>query len=263
MSTLKRLPVLFIGHGNPMNALAKNPFTQKLNELGKKIPTPRAILCISAHWMTEGTWITHMSKPKTIHDFYGFPKELSEVQYPAPGSPEISELIASRISSPKINLDDEMWGLDHGTWSVLKHMYPKAEIPIMQLSLHMEKPSDYHFQLGEKLKTLRDEGVLIVGSGNIVHNLSLLSWLENSPPHDWAVEFDEWVKDKIQKRDFTTLIKDAKKTENGKRSIPTPEHWYPLLYVLGASDEKDTLQFQYEKIDNASISMRTFTLGLE
>jgi 4,5-DOPA dioxygenase extradiol len=258
-----RLPVIFIGHGNPMNALADNPFTEMLKALGKKIPRPKAILCISAHWMTEGTWITHMSEPKTIHDFYGFPKELSQVQYRAPGNPEIAEMISSEITVPKINLDDEMWGLDHGAWSVLRHVYPNADIPVLQLSLHMEKPSEYHFQLGQQLRCLREKGILIVGSGNIVHNLSLLSWIENSPPHPWAVEFDEWVKDKIKTKQYTALINDSRKTESGKRSIPTPEHWYPLLYILGASDDTDKLHFEYEKIDNASISMRTFSLGLD
>lgn len=256
-----RMPALFIGHGNPMNALADNPFTQSLHRLGRTIPRPKAVLCISAHWMSEGTWITHQKQPRTIHDFYGFPKALFDVQYPAPGSPEFAELVQSQIPDPKIHLDDELWGIDHGTWSVLKHMYPEADVPVLQLSVYMERPPEYHYELGRKLRALREQGFLILGSGNIVHNLRLMSWEEGAPPLDWAVEFDEWVKDRLLQRDFDSLIHQARATEAGKLSIPSPDHWYPFLYVLGAAEEGDTLKFEYEGIENGSISMRCLRFG--
>lgn len=257
-----RLPVIFIGHGNPMNALADNSFTRRLAGLGAAIARPKAVLCISAHWMTEGTWVTHMPMPKTIHDFYGFPQELFNVRYPAPGSPALAEMVRSRVKNARINLDDEMWGIDHGAWSVIRHMYPKADVPVLQLSVYMEQPPEYHFRLGEELRALRNEGILIVGSGNIVHNLRRMNRDEQAKPHDWATEFDEWVKGRLEERDCESLINDATLFEAGKLSIPAPDHWYPLLYALGAADDKDTLRFEYEGIDHASISMRTFSLGL-
>lgn len=255
------MPSLFIGHGSPMNAIENNSFTQMLTALGKKLERPQAILCISAHWMTEGTWITQMERPKTIHDFYGFPQPLFDIQYPAPGSPDIAEAIHREIFTPHIHLDQEAWGLDHGTWSVLKHMYPEADIPVMQLSLYMGKSPEYHFQLGRELAKLRENGVLILGSGNIVHNLRKINWDKTAAPHDWAVEFDEWSKEKLLKRDFMALQNDFLKTEAGRLSVPTMDHYYPLLYVLGASSNKDEMKFEYEEIQNASISMRAFSFG--
>jgi 4,5-DOPA dioxygenase extradiol len=257
-----RMPVLFIGHGSPMNALADNRFTRTLVALGEKIPRPKAILCVSAHWMSEGTWITHMPNPKTIHDFYGFPTELFEVKYPAPGSPEIAERIRAIADSQQINLDDELWGIDHGTWSVLRHLYPKADIPVMQLSLYMSKPGQYHYQMGVALRQLRDEGILIVGSGNIVHNLQLLKWDEDARPYEWAIEFDEWAKEKIISRDFRALTEDYRDAQSGRLSVPSLDHYLPLLYCLGASDERDKTRFEYEGIENSSISMRTISFGL-
>jgi len=254
MST--RAPVLFLGHGSPMNALENNAFTRRLADMRELYPNPRAILCVSAHWMTEGTWVTHMAKPKTIHDFYGFPQALFDIQYPAPGSPEIAEHIARTIAAPMIHPDDEMWGLDHGTWSVLRHMFPDAKTPVVQLSLYMAKPAEYHFHLGEQLRALRDQGVLIVGSGNIVHNLRLLQWEPDAKPYSWAEEFDQWVKTKLETRDFKSIVNDARSTQAGQMSVPTLDHWLPLLYVLGASDVTDRLTFEYEEIQNASISMR-------
>jgi 4,5-DOPA dioxygenase extradiol len=259
MST--KLPVLFIGHGNPMNAIKHNAFTESLERLGKEIPRPEAVLCISAHWMTEGTWITEMEHPKTIHDFYGFPQELFDVQYNSPGSPEIADRIRALVTKPRIIPDVDMWGLDHGTWSVLKHMYPKADIPVMQLSLNMHHPAQDHFDLGVKLRALREQNILIVGSGNIVHNLRKIKWGDDASAYDWAVEFDEWMKERLLKKDYETIIKDATNSEAGKLSIPTMDHWFPLFYVLGASTPEDTLKFEYEGIENGSISMRTFTLG--
>jgi 4,5-DOPA dioxygenase extradiol len=255
-----RMPVLFVGHGSPMNAIEDNAFTRVLSDLGKTIARPRAILMVSAHWMTEGTWVTGMPKPKTIHDFYGFPQTLFDVQYPAPGSPETAKLIAAMIHEPKINIDLEMWGLDHGAWSVLKHIYPKADIPVVQLSLNIAKPAAYHFNLGQQLASLRDQGILIIGSGNLVHNLNRLNWESEAPPYDWAIAFDAWLKEKLTQRDFAAVMNDYHKTEAGKLSVPTLEHYYPLHYVLGAAHKDDELHFAYEAIQNASISMRTFLL---
>jgi 4,5-DOPA dioxygenase extradiol len=260
-TTVEKMPVVFIGHGNPMNAIRDTPFTRMLRELGRRLPRPKAVLCISAHWMTEGSWITHMSNPKTIHDFYGFPKELFEVQYPAPGDPGTAERISRNSSEPSIHLDNEIWGLDHGTWSVLRHIYPAADIPVLQLSLNIIEGPEFHFALGEKLKALRQQGVLIVGSGNIVHNLRRVNFDDDAPPFDWAVEFDAWVKERLENGDYRAIVREATGSNAGKLSIPTPDHWYPLLYTLGAADEPDGLRFEYEGIENASISMRCLSLG--
>lgn len=260
-ASTERMPVLFFGHGSPMNAIDANAYTKMLNNLGQKLPKPRAILMISAHWMTEGSWITEMANPKTIHDFYGFPQALFDVQYPAPGSPDVAKLVRESISEPRIHPDTEAWGLDHGTWSVLRHLYPKADIPVLQLSLHMEKSSDYHEALGKELSQLRDKGILIIGSGNLVHNLRMLRWEPNAQPFDWAIEYDEWLKEKLQNRDFSSVLYDYHKTQAGRLSIPTMEHYYPLHYILGASDKSDDLKFEYEEMQNGSISMRSFSLG--
>jgi 4,5-DOPA dioxygenase extradiol len=255
------MPVLFIGHGNPMNAIRDTPFTRRLKELGERLPRPKAVLCISAHWMTEGRWVTHMQRPRTIHDFYGFPQELFDVRYPAPGDPGLAERISREASNPTIVLDDEIWGLDHGAWSVLMHLYPAADVPVLQLSLDMTEPAAFHFALGEKLKYLRSEGVLIVGSGNIVHNLRRINFADDAPPFDWAVEFDAWVKKRIENGDYRAIVYEARSTEAGRLSIPTLDHWYPLLYTLGAADDGEALRFEYEGIENASISMRCLSLG--
>lgn len=257
----ERLPVVFIGHGNPMNAILENNFTRRLVQLGKDLPRPQTILCISAHWMTEGAWITHAAHPRTIHDFYGFPKELFDVRYPSPGQPEVADHIMASINGPHIHPDDDIWGIDHGTWSVLRHMYPEADIPVLQLSLYMSKSPTYHYELGKLLKQFRSQGVLIIGSGNIVHNLNMMTWDESAKPYDWAIEFDEWVKNRLEDRDYDAIVKDALATSAGRLSIPSWDHWYPLLYTLGASDEKDELKFIHEGIDNSSISMRCLTLG--
>jgi 4,5-DOPA dioxygenase extradiol len=254
-----RLPVLFIGHGNPMNAILDTQFTRTLSALGRDLPRPQSIVCISAHWMTEGTWVTRMKRPRTIHDFYGFPQALFDVQYPSPGNPELADMISA--AHRRIHADDEVWGIDHGTWSVLKHMYPEADIPVIQISLYMSKSPQFHFELGRQLQHLRSQGVLIIGSGNVVHNLDILNRGENPQPYDWAVEFDEWVKNKLENRDYNAIVKDALETEAGRLSIPSWDHWYPLLYTLGASDENDQLRFEYEGIDHSSISMRCLSLG--
>lgn len=261
-SPSQKMPVLFIGHGNPMNAILETPFTQMLNKLGQDLPTPRAIICVSAHWLTEGSRLTHMATPRMIYDFFGFPKELSEVQYPAVGSPEVAELSAAMVSDPKLQLDDATWGLDHGSWAILKHLYPKADIPTIQLSLDHTQPFTYHLELGKQLRSLRDKGVLIVGSGNIVHNLKQINWEREAKAFDWAIEFDEWAKTQLLNRDQDALVFDASKSTAGKLSIPTSDHFLPLLYALGAADDTDELAFEYESIENASISMRCISYGL-
>ncbi len=257
----KRMPLLFIGHGCPMNAILTNKFTLSLHALANKIPQPKAIVCISAHWLTEGTWVTHMLNPRTIHDFYGFPKKLFNVIYPAPGAPTTAELIKSIVTRTSITLDDEQWGLDHGTWSVMRHIYPRADIPIVQLSIDREQPKEFHYQMGQQLQLLREHDILIVSSGNLVHNLSKISWECKSKPYDWALEFDEWLKEKLISKNFAALIAHYGDTLAGQLSVPTSDHYYPLLYILGAVREEDELVFIYEGIENSSISMRTFLWG--
>lgn len=245
-----------------MNAIQDNSYTRALAAFATKIPVPRAVLCISAHWMTEGTWVTHMKTPRTIHDFFGFPEQLFAVQYGAPGEPKVAEMIRASIPDPKIQLDDELWGLDHGTWSVLRHVFPKANVPVLQLSLNISQPYSYHYNLGTRLSALRQEGVLIVGSGNIVHNLRKIQWDENAPAYPWAIEFDEWTKEKILSRDHRALVNHALETDAGRISIPTSEHYLPFLYVLGASHDEETPHFEFEGIQNASISMRSVSFGI-
>ncbi len=253
-----QMPVLFIGHGSPMNALAENEFAQLLGQLGSSLlPRPKAVLVVSAHWMTEGTWVTHMKEPRTIHDFYGFPESLFQVQYPAPGSPELAERVQHLLGSSKVQLDSSNWGLDHGTWSVLRHIYPEADVPIVQLSLDMSQPAEYHYELGKKLTPLRSEGVIIIGSGNLVHNLRQLNWADPAPPHPWAVQVDEWFENQILERNDRALVHEYEITEAQRLSVPTPDHYYPFLYVLGASDPKDEITFDIKGIHHASISMRS------
>ena len=255
-SNINKMPTLFLGHGSPMNAIEDNDFTQSLQKLGKSLPKPKAILMVSAHWETNGTWVTGMEKPKTIHDFYGFPKELFDVQYPALGAPQMALNVSNAIKEPSIGIENNKWGLDHGTWSVLKHIFPNADVPVFQLSLDRNQPISFHFELGKQLSFLREQGVMIMGSGNIVHNLREIAWGEDARPHDWAIEFDEWTKNKLIERDFVSLISDPIKSREGKLSIPTLEHYLPLLYVLGASEKEDRLLFDYEGIQNSSMSMR-------
>ncbi|MGE3474431.1 MAG: 4,5-DOPA dioxygenase extradiol [Rhodospirillaceae bacterium] len=257
-----RAPVLFIGHGSPMNAIADNEYTRTLQDLGRKLARPRAILCVSAHWMTEGTWITHQAQPRTIHDFYGFPKPLFDVRYPAPGDPALAAEIKARLTDITVNLDDEQWGLDHGAWSVLRHIFPDADVPVLQLSLHMERDERFHYVAGRSLAKLRDLGVLILGSGNIVHNLRLIKWDDAAEPYPWASEFDAWVATKLAARDDAALVHEARSSEAGRLSIPTPEHWYPFLYALGAADPAERAETIYDAMQNASISMRCVGFGL-
>ncbi len=222
--TTSSMPALFIGHGSPMNAIQDNAFTKMLNGIVDTFPIPKAILVVSAHWMTQGTWVLGMDKPKTIHDFYGFPEELYQVQYPAPGDPALAKDIQRQIQTAVVDMDTNEWGLDHGTWAVIRHMYPRAHIPVIQLSLDMTKPAEYHYKIGQELQGLREKGVLILGSGNIVHNLRQIKWDANAAPYDWASEFDQWSKKNLESRNANALVKEFSATEAGRLSVPTPDH---------------------------------------
>ncbi len=256
-----KMPVLFIGHGSPMNAISVNDYTRALKRLSKDIEIPKAILMISAHWMTNDTEVTAMVNPKTIHDFGGFPKALFEVQYNAPGAPDLATKIINSIKNPLIKSDLKDWGLDHGTWSVLRHMYPNADVPVLQLSMDMTKPASYHYEIGKQLQFLREEGILIIGSGNIVHNLRQLDWNEKANTYSWAQSFDSWVKEKTLAKDFDSLINNFLEAPGGSLSVPTPDHYFPFLYAIGAVSPDDNLSFPFEGMQNASISMRSFKWG--
>jgi len=255
------MPVLFIGHGNPMNAIEETVYTAAWREAAASIPRPKAILCISAHWETEGTCVTAMTRPQTMHDFYGFPEELFQVQYPAPGSPELAERVRSLVSSAAVRLDDgSSWGLDHGAWSVLRRMYPDADIPTVQLSLDRTQMPRFHYDLGRELQALRGEGVLIVGSGNIVHNLRLLQW-DAGEPYPWAVEFDQKAADLILAGEHDRLVDYPALGEAARLSIPTNEHYLPLLYVLALQQPGEPVAFFAEGLPLGSISMRSVRIG--
>ncbi|MFH2038823.1 MAG: 4,5-DOPA dioxygenase extradiol [Chloroflexota bacterium] len=253
-----RMPVLFVGHGSPMNAIEDNEFSQAWTRMGTNLPTPRAILCISAHWETAGTAVTAMSQPKTIHDFYGFPPELFAIQYPAPGLPELAEEICSIVKSVSIQ-PDQKWGLDHGTWSVLARMFPKADIPVLQLSLDRTQPPQYHYDLGRELKTLRDKGVLILGSGNLVHNLGLVT--REGIALDWAQDYDARVKEWILQENHTSIIHYEAYGKPAQLAVNSAEHYEPLLYILGLKDSGEMVQFFTEKVVMGSISMRSIMIG--
>lgn len=255
---MEKLPVLFIDHGSPMNAIDDNEYSKKWKEIALQFPKPEAIMCISAHWVTRGCFVTSMQHPRTIYDFYGFPPELYKVTYPASGSPKLAETIINSIKSIKIS-SDTTWGLDHGTWSVLCRMYPNADIPIVQLSLNADLTPAEHFELGKELRFLRNSGILVMGSGNIVHNLGEINW--GGTALGWAVEFDALVKQKIENRNFTDLINYQALGSTALRSIPTNEHYLPLLYVLATAEQDDNVSFFTESITMGSISMRSMIFG--
>lgn len=258
----QKMPVLFIGHGSPMNALADNAFTKHLVALGESLPKPKKILMVSAHWMTRGVEVQASPTPKMIYDFYGFPKALSEIVYPAPGNPELADVVKKDLHSYQAELDHD-WGFDHGAWSVLHHMYPKADIPVVQLSLNQNFMNlRDHYKLAAELKKLREEGVLIIGSGNIVHNLRQLSRSEGAPVMEWAKDFDEIIKAAILKRDHTQLLaEDPTKYPLWQMAHPSIDHYLPLLYVLGASDPNEQVIFPYEDFELGSLSMRSVLIG--
>ena len=252
-----QMPVLFLGHGSPMNAIEENEFVTGFRNVGKTIPRPAAILCVSAHWETKGTFVTAMEKPKTIHDFGGFPQALFDVQYPAPGSPELARETKNIIKKTEIGLD-EKWGLDHGAWSVIKHLYPNADVPVIQLSLDHYQTPQYHYDLAKQLASLRRKGVLIIGSGNMVHNLGMVAWdklNDDEYGYDWAFEANEKMKKFILSNDHQQLINFKNQGKTFDLAIPTPEHFLPLLYALALKEENEKVNIFNDKAVAGSLTM--------
>jgi 4,5-DOPA dioxygenase extradiol len=257
------MPVLFLGHGSPMNAIEENEFVEGFRKIGKTIPKPEAILCVSAHWETRGTYVTAMEKPGTIHDFGGFPQALYEVQYPAPGHPELAEKIRLLTKATRIELD-HTWGLDHGAWSVIKHLYPAADIPVIQMSLDYHQTPRYHYDLMKELKSLRNTGVLIIGSGNMVHNLGMVAWDKfNSDnfAYDWALEASEKMKKFIINGDHSNLIDYRRHGRAFELAVPTPEHYLPLLYVMALKEENEEVHLFNDKAVAGSLTMTSVKIG--
>ncbi len=264
MSNTEQMPVLFLGHGSPMNAIEENEFVQGFRKVGTAITKPNAILCISAHWETKGTYVTAMENPRTIHDFGGFPKELYEQQYPAPGSPELAREAQKLVTRTKVELDDHQWGLDHGAWTVIRHMYPDADIPVIQMSLDYTKPPQYHYELAKELAALRKKGVLIVGSGNMVHNLRMVAWDkldEVGYGYDWAIEASENMKKWIMEGDHKPLINYSAQGRAFNLAIPTPEHYLPLLYAIALKDDMEELNLFNDKALAGSLTMTSLKIG--
>ena len=257
----KPMPAIFFGHGNPMNALADNPWTNGWAALGREIPLAQAVLCVSAHWYLAATLVTADSAPRTIHDFGGFPRELYDVQYPAPGAPDVARRVQEVLAPLPVALDTS-WGLDHGTWSVLRHVYPDADVPVIQLSIDETQPPAEHFKNGRRLAPLRDEGILILGSGNLVHNLHTYAWGRHlQEPYGWAVAFENRARELMLTHEFQPLIEYESLGRDAILSVPTPEHYLPLLYVLGAWREGDAVAFPVEGVDGGSISMLAVSVG--
>jgi 4,5-DOPA dioxygenase extradiol len=254
-------PATFFGHGNPMNAVTTNEYTRGWRRIGERIPRPRAILAVSAHWYVPGTAVTIGAAPRTIHDFGGFPRELYQVRYPAPGDPDLARRVREMLAPVPVRLDDS-WGLDHGTWSVLRHVYPDADVPVVQLSIDESQPPSFHFEIGRKLAPLRSEGVWIVGSGNLVHDLHAYAWGRHMPePYDWATRFETRVKELLIEGETEPLIAYESLGQEALLSVPTPDHYLPLLYVLGARRRDDTVTFPVEGVDGGSISMLAVEIG--
>ena len=255
------LPAIFFGHGNPMNAVMTNDYTEAWQRVGRETPRPRGIVSISAHWFVPGTGVTISTAPRTIHDFGGFPRELYEVQYPAAGDPALARRVQALLAPLPVLLDDS-WGLDHGTWSVLKHVYPAADIPIVQLSIDETRPPAFHYDIGRRLAPLREEGVLIVGSGNLVHNLHAYAWGGHVPdPYDWAVRFETAARGLLLSGDHQPLVDYESLGREARLSIPTPDHYLPLLYVIGTRQTGDAISFPVEGVDGGSISMLAVSVG--
>lgn len=256
-----RMPAIFIGHGNPMNTLQQNRYTDAWRRIGASIPEPHAILCVSAHWETRGNAVTAMDRPRTIHDFSGFPQELYAVQYPAPGSPSLATRVCKLLAPIEVQLDQH-WGLDHGTWSVLAHLYPEANIPVVQLSLDTMLDTSAHYELARRLAPLRDEGVLIVGSGNVVHNLGEIQWADDARPHAWAKRFNETVRSNLLSHQHQPLIDFKSHGDDARLSVPTPEHYLPLLYVIAMQTTDEDLSLPVDGIEFGSISMLSVATGM-
>lgn len=259
----ERMPVLFLGHGSPMNAIEENQFVRGFREISKKIPTPNAILCISAHWFTKGTFVTSGEIQKTIHDFYGFPPELFAVQYPAKGNPALAKETVELLS-PNPVIETDSWGLDHGAWSVIRHLYPEANIPVIQMSIDYTKSAQYHFELAEKLSKLRDKGILIIGSGNIIHNLRLIDWRNINTVGagwDWAIEArantNEWILD----GNYQNLIHFEKHGTALQNAVPTPDHYLPLIYTLGLKKKTEEISLFNDELIGGSLSMTSVRIG--
>lgn len=262
-----KMPVLFLGHGSPMNAIEENEFVKGFRDLATTLATPRAIICISAHWFTQGTQITAMEKPPTIHDFTGFPPALYEVEYPAKGEPQLAEYAKTLLDpylAPAMSELDEKWGLDHGAWSVIKHLYPKANIPVIQISIDYSKPPIYHFELAQKLQKLREKGVLIIGSGNIVHNLRMVDWAnfdKDDYGYDWAIEARATINNLLMEGNYAPLINYQDQGAAFKLAIPSPDHYLPLIYTLGLQEKGESIHLFNDKLMAGSLSMTSLKIG--
>ncbi|OLE50880.1 MAG: 4,5-DOPA dioxygenase extradiol [Acidobacteria bacterium 13_1_20CM_3_53_8] len=255
------MPAVFFGHGNPMNALLTNGYTEGWAKIGEDIPRPRAVLCVSAHWYLPGTAVTANSSPRTIHDFGGFPHKLYEVEYTAPGSPELASHVCDLLAPMPVGLDNH-WGLDHGTWSVLCHVFPDADVPVVQLSIDETQPAAFHYEVGKRLAPLRSEGVLIVGSGNLVHNLHAYAWgRHNVEPFDWAVRFEKRARELLLSSDHEPLINYETLGRDALLCAPTPDHYLPLLYIIALQGKGEPVTFPVEGFDGGSISMLTVQIG--
>ena len=257
------MPVLFIGHGSPMNGIEDTAFSRRWSQMAKEIPTPKAVLVVSAHWFTKGTKITAMDFPKTIHDFGGFPQELFDVQYPAPGNPVLAKETAELLHSANVEFDHD-WGLDHGAWTIIRHMYPEANIPVLQLSIDYTKGPQYHYDLAKELNALRKKGVLIIGSGNMVHNLRMVAWDRLNDPeyaYDWAIQMNNKFKELIQAGNHKPLINYSSLGKEAMLAIPTPEHYLPLMYTLGLKSSKDDVSFFNDKAVGGSLTMTSVKIG--
>jgi 4,5-DOPA dioxygenase extradiol len=255
------IPAIFFGHGNPLNALATNRYTACWAAVGRSVPRPRAVLAISAHWYIPCSAVTINRSPPTIHDFGGFPPELYQVQYPAPGSPELARRVQELLAPVSVK-SDESWGLDHGTWAVLKHVFPRADIPVVQLGIDGTQPPRFHYEMGKRLAPLREEGVLVIGSGNLVHNLTAYAWGDREVrPFDWAVRFEEQVIKSLRNGDAEALVDYGRFGREALLSVPTPDHYLPLLYLLGLRREQDRIDFPVQGVDGGSVSMRAIQIG--
>jgi 4,5-DOPA dioxygenase extradiol len=257
----ERQPTIFFGHGNPMNAIEHNAYTQAWSAIGAQLPKPKAVLSISAHWYVPGTFVTADRQPRTIHDFGGFPKQLYDFSYPAPGDPALASRIQALLASLSVGAN-EPWGLDHGTWSVLCHVFPKADVPIVQLSIDERQPAQFHYEVGKRLAPLRDEGVLVIGSGNVVHNLEAYAWGRHpTEPFDWALRFEDIARKLLRDGDDGPLVDYESLGPDALLSIPTPDHYLPLLYIIALRKQGEQITFPVEGVDGGSVSMLSVRIG--